>query len=122
LFVYIVPAGRNGEGEEAVGHTVLINPVIEPVGDEWAEAWEGCLSIPGLRGRVRRPARIRWSGLDGEGQAVSGEASGFRAVVMQHEYDHLEGTLYPMRMTDFSRFGFNEELARFPAPEDGVEA
>ena len=97
---------------------MLINPVIEPLGDEWAEHWEGCLSIPGLRGLVRRPARIRYRGLDADGNPVAGEASGFRAVVMQHEADHLDGTLYPMRMTDLRQWGFNEELGRFPPATD----
>ena len=125
LFVFTVPEGRrDGEDDPPVGHSVLINPVIEPVGGDEAEHWEGCLSIPGLRGLVRRPARIRYMGLDGEGNAVAGEASGFRAVVMQHEHDHLNGTLYPMRMTDLSRWGFNEELARFPpaSAESGPDA
>ncbi len=117
LFVYVVPEGRSS-GEEAVGRSALINPVIEPVGEAWAETWEGCLSIPGLRGYVRRPAHIRYAGIDAAGQEVRGEASGFRAVVMQHEYDHLNGTLYPMRMTDLGRFGFNEELARVPPESD----
>ena len=115
LFVFTVPAARSGdEAAPTLGHAVLINPVIEPVGEAWAEHWEGCLSIPGLRGLVRRPARIRYAGLDGEGNPVAGEASGFRAVVMQHEHDHLDGTLYPMRMTDLRHWGFNEELGRFP--------
>ena len=120
LFVYSVPEARSaGEADPPLGHSVLINPVIEPVGDETADYWEGCLSIPGLRGLVRRPALIRYSGRDREGNPVAGVASGFRAVVMQHENDHLDGTLYPMRMTDHSRWGFNEELGRFPpgAPE-----
>jgi peptide deformylase len=90
----------------------LINPEIEPVGEELEEGWEGCLSIPGLRGEVPRAARIRFRGLDVEGRLVEGEAAGLPARVIQHETDHLNGVLYPMRMTDLSRFGFNEELHR----------
>lgn len=90
----------------------LINPEIEPVGDAVEEGWEGCLSIPGLRGAVPRAARIRFRGLDIEGRTMEGEAAGLTARVMQHETDHLDGILYPMRMPDLSRFGFNEELHR----------
>ena len=98
---------RNGNEVAA-----LFNPLLTPLGEETATAWEGCLSIPGLRGAVLRPARIRFEGLDAEGEAVEGEADGIAARVMQHETDHLDGILYPMRMTDRSRLGFIEELAR----------
>jgi peptide deformylase len=94
----------------------LINPEIELLGPAEMRGWEGCLSIPGLRGGVDRAERVAFSGLDAHGDPVSGEAEGLLARVMQHEYDHLEGTLYPMRMTDFSLFGFNEELARAMSP------
>ncbi|MBU8539816.1 peptide deformylase [Falsiroseomonas tokyonensis] len=90
----------------------LINPEIEPVGEEMEEGWEGCLSIPGLRGAVPRAARIRFRGFDIEGRLMEGEAAGLAARVIQHETDHLDGVLYPMRMPDLSRFGFNEELHR----------
>jgi peptide deformylase len=90
----------------------LFNPEIAPLSEEREDGWEGCLSIPGLRGEVSRAARIAWRGLDAEGQAVKGEADGMAARVMQHEFDHLEGILYPMRMQDLSRLGFVEELAR----------
>ncbi|WP_424134173.1 peptide deformylase [Roseomonas chloroacetimidivorans] len=103
---------RNGQQVFA-----LFNPEIAPLSEERDAAWEGCLSIPGLRGEVSRPARIAWKGLDAEGRAVEGEADGMAARVMQHEFDHLEGILYPMRMADLSRLGFVEELARFQAPE-----
>lgn len=93
----------------------LINPEIEAVGEETEEGWEGCLSIPGLRGCVPRAARIRFRGLDIEGRPVDGEAAGLAARVIQHEADHLDGRLYPMRMTDFTRFGFTEDLARAAA-------
>jgi peptide deformylase len=90
----------------------LINPELTPIGDETEAGWEGCLSIPGLRGLVPRFRRIAWRGQDAAGAPVGGEAEGLLARVMQHEFDHLEGTLYPMRMPDLSRFGFTEELAR----------
>ena len=91
--------------------TVLVNPVVEPLGDEEANDWEGCLSIPGLRGLVPRPARIRYRGFDAHGNAVEREADGFHARVVQHELDHLNGTLYPMRMRDFAQFGFDDVLS-----------
>jgi len=91
---------------------VLMNPEITPMGDARATVWEGCLSIPGLRGEVERPARIAWRGLDQSGNLVEGEAEGLAARVLQHEYDHLEGVFYLMRMKDLSRLGFTEELAR----------
>jgi peptide deformylase len=78
--------------------------------------WEGCLSIPGLRAGVPRSPRIRYRGVDCDGAAVEREVTGFHARVVQHEYDHLDGILYPMRMRDFSLFGFNEELARAAQP------
>ncbi len=91
---------------------VLFNPAIMPLGEETEAAWEGCLSIPGLRGRVDRPARVAWSGLDENGEPVAGEAEGLSARVLQHENDHLEGVLYLSRMKDLSLLGFTEELAR----------
>jgi peptide deformylase len=107
LFIWRTAAG---------GYSALFNPDIQPLGEETEEAWEGCLSIPGLRGAVERPARIVFRGQDVAGATIAGEAAGMAARVMQHEYDHLEGILYPMRMTDLSRLGFVEELARFNAP------
>jgi peptide deformylase len=95
----------------------LINPEIEPVGAETEDGFEGCLSIPGLRGLVRRFARLRFRGLDIEGRPAEGEAAGLAARVIQHEYDHLDGILYPSRIVDFDRFGFTEELARHAPPE-----
>ena len=92
---------------------VLINPVIEPEGEEMAMDWEGCLSVPGLRGLVPRFTTIRYRGLDGEGARVERTASGFHARVVQHECDHLDGILYPMRMPDLSLLGFEEELDRY---------
>ena len=93
-----------------VPRTVLINPVITPLGDEEEEGWEGCLSVPGLRGVVPRWRRIRYQGVDGLGQPIDRVAEGFHARVVQHECDHLWGKLYPMRVRDFTRFGFTEVL------------
>ena len=90
--------------------TVLINPVITPLGPEEEEDWEGCLSVPGLRGVVPRFARIRYTGFDEKGQPIDRTVDGFHARVVQHECDHLIGKLYPMRVRDFTRFGFTEVL------------
>ena len=90
--------------------TVLVNPVIEPLGPEELEGWEGCLSVPGMRGWVPRFARIRYRGVDARGTPIDREADGFHARVVQHECDHLDGVLYPMRMADMSRFGFTDVL------------
>jgi peptide deformylase len=90
--------------------TVLINPTITPLGSEEEEDWEGCLSVPGLRGVVPRWSRIRYSGVDPYGVAIEREAEGFHARVVQHECDHLWGKLYPMRVRDFTRFGYTEVL------------
>ena len=90
--------------------TVLINPVITPLGAEEEEDWEGCLSVPGLRGVVPRWSRIRYTGFDEKGQTIDRTVDGFHARVVQHECDHLIGKLYPMRVRDFTRFGFTEVL------------
>jgi peptide deformylase len=100
-----------------VPQTVLINPVIEPLGDEQVDGWEGCLSVPGLRGVVPRFTRIRYRGFDPQGRAIEREADGFHARVVQHECDHLIGRLYPTRMTDLSRFGYTRVL--FPDLDPG---
>lgn len=96
---------------EEVPTTVLINPVISPLGSEMEEGWEGCLSVPGLRGRVPRHARVRYSGHDQYGGRIEREVSGFHARVVQHECDHLDGILYPRRIRDLRLFGFEPELA-----------
>ena len=95
---------------EAVPHTILINPQIAPLGNELEEDWEGCLSVPGMRGVVPRYARLRYRGYDQVGNAIDRSVSGFHARVVQHECDHLIGVLYPMRIRDFSRFGYTDVL------------
>ncbi|HEV7912648.1 MAG TPA: peptide deformylase, partial [Albitalea sp.] len=94
----------------AVPETVLINPQITPLTDEEEAGWEGCLSVPGLRGVVPRFARIRYTGFDAAGARIDREADGFHARVVQHECDHLIGKLYPMRVRDFTQFGFTSVL------------
>ena len=101
----------------SVPETVLINPVITPRANDEEEGWEGCLSVPGLRGVVPRFARIRYTGFDPQGRPIEREAEGFHARVVQHECDHLVGKLYPMRIRDFSRFGFTSVL--FPGLDAG---
>lgn len=95
---------------EPVPFTVLVNPEIEPLDEEQTLGWEGCLSLPGLRGEVPRYQRIRYTGRDPEGGSIDRSVSGFHARVVQHECDHLDGVLYPMRMRDLARFGFGEEI------------
>lgn len=94
----------------AVPQTILLNPKITPLGDEEEEGWEGCLSVPGLRGVVPRATRIRYEGFDLDGQPILREAEGFHARVVQHECDHLQGLLYPMRVRDFRKFGYTSVL------------
>ena len=93
-----------------VPETVLINPVLTPLSQETHEDWEGCLSVPGLRGVVPRWTQLRYEGLDQHGAPIRREVDGFHARVVQHEVDHLHGILYPMRIRDFSRFGFTEVM------------
>jgi len=95
---------------ESIPPTVLINPEIEVLSNATQSYWEGCLSIPGMRGLVERPAHILYQGFDQNGNPLEKEAIDFHAIVVQHECDHLEGFLYPMRMKDMSQFGFNQEL------------
>lgn len=95
---------------EAVPPTVLINPQLEPIDEQLEQGWEGCLSVPGMRGLVPRYRQLHYRGVGEQGERIDRRVSGFHARVVQHEVDHLDGILYPMRMTDMSRFGFNEEL------------
>ncbi|MBI3149842.1 MAG: peptide deformylase [Betaproteobacteria bacterium] len=90
--------------------TVLLNPVLTPLAEDLEEGWEGCLSVPGLRGKVPRYTRLRYTGCDPKGQPIDRVVEGFHARVVQHECDHLQGILYPMRMRDLSQFGFTEVL------------
>jgi peptide deformylase len=116
--------GAGPEDDDPGPLHILINPVIEPLTDETAFGWEGCLSVPGMRGVVPRFTRIRYSGLGLDGKPISREAAGFYARVVQHECDHLDGILYPQRMTDLRLLGFNDELDRHPielAPGDDEE-
>lgn len=99
--------------------TVLINPTITPLTDAMEEGWEGCLSVPGLRGVVPRHARIRYAGFDAAGRPIEREAEGFHARVVQHECDHLIGRLYPTRMTDLTKLGYTSVL--FPGLDDNAE-
>jgi peptide deformylase len=99
-----------------VPETVLINPVLTPLSQETAEDWEGCLSVPGLRGVVPRWTRLRYEGRDPSGAPIVREVEGFHARVVQHECDHLAGILYPMRVRDFTRFGYTDVL--FPEMDD----
>ena len=112
---------RNVRYPEAppVPMTVLINPVITPLDEAMEEGWEGCLSVPGLRGVVPRYTRIRYTGVDVHGQTIEREAEGFHARVVQHECDHLIGRLYPTRMTDLSKLGFTSVLFPDLDPQAG---
>ncbi|KDC59239.1 peptide deformylase [Bordetella bronchiseptica] len=103
----------------AVPRTILCNPVIEPLSDEMEDGWEGCLSVPGLRGLVPRYRHIRYSGYDPAGQRIEREAEGFHARVVQHECDHLIGRLYPTRIRDLTKFGYIEVL--FPEMDPNAD-
>lgn len=100
-----------------VPRTILLNPVITPLSQDMEEGWEGCLSVPGLRGVVSRYSLIRYQGVDPKGTPIDRRADGFHARVVQHECDHLIGRLYPSRISDFSRFGFTDVL--FPGQDLG---
>ena len=112
LALVIFGFGQNQRYPDAppVPETVLINPQITPLDDETEDAWEGCLSVPGLRGKVPRFTSIRYTGQDPAGRPITREAEGFHARVVQHECDHLVGMLYPMRVRDFTQFGYTSVL------------
>lgn len=110
VVIFGVGANPRYPDAEEVPYTVLINPTLEPIGAEMEEGWEGCLSVPGMRGVVPRYSQVRYRGFDQHGNAVDRMVSGFHARVVQHETDHLCGILYPMRIRDLRLFGFNEEL------------
>lgn len=110
LVIFGVDQNPRYPDAEAVPQTILINPTITALDETMEDGWEGCLSLPGLRGVVPRYQRIRYSGFDAQGNSIEVEASGFHARVVQHECDHLEGILYPQRMKDLRQFAYNEEL------------
>ncbi|HYG13913.1 MAG TPA: peptide deformylase [Methylophilaceae bacterium] len=110
VVIFGVGANPRYPDAEEVPYTVLINPELTPQDDEMEEGWEGCLSVPGMRGVVPRYTRLRYTGFDQYGNPIDRTVSGFHARVVQHECDHLDGILYPMRIRDFSRFGFTEVL------------
>ena len=117
LQVVIFGVGSNPRylDAEQVPYTVLINPTLTPVGDEIEDGWEGCLSVPGLRGVVPRYIRLHYTGFDQFGEPIDRLVSGFHARVVQHECDHLNGILYPMRITDLNKFGYTDVL--FPGQD-----
>jgi peptide deformylase len=121
LQLVIFGFGQNPRYPDApsVPETVLLNPRLTPLSDAMEEGWEGCLSVPGLRGMVPRWSRLRYEGVDQYGQPIVRDVDGFHARVVQHECDHLAGVLYPMRIKDFSRFGFVDVL--FPGLDAGAE-
>ena len=112
VVIFTVPPARStgDEFDQPIGLTAIINPVIEPLTEETELGMEGCLSVPGLRGVVPRFKKLRYTGLDPDGQVIDRVATGWHARVVQHEFDHLDGILYPQRMTDLSLLGFVEEL------------
>ena len=110
VVIFGVTANPRYPDAEPVPQTVLINPVITPLSADMDEGWEGCLSVPGLRGWVPRYRAIHYRGMDAQGRIIERRVEGFHARVVQHECDHLDGILYPMRIRDFTRFGFTEAL------------
>jgi peptide deformylase len=119
VVIFGVTANPRYPDAEEVPFTVLVNPVITFLTDETEDGWEGCLSVPGLRGVVPRRTRLRYTGFDEQGRPIDRVAAGFHARVVQHECDHLDGILYPMRMPDMSRFGFTDVL--FPDLDPGQD-
>jgi peptide deformylase len=116
LVIFGVDHNERYPDAPTVPMTVLLNPTIMPLGDEMEEGWEGCLSVPGLRGAVPRYLRIRYSGFDPDGRRIDREAEGFHARMVQHECDHLVGRLYPTRMRDLTKLGYTSVL--FPDLDD----
>lgn len=117
VVIFGVASNRRYPDAEPVPQTVLINPVLTRLDDELEEGWEGCLSVPGMRGLVPRFLRLRYRGFDASGAPIDRTVDGFHARVVQHECDHLDGILYPMRIRDMRNFGFTEEL--FPGEDLG---
>jgi peptide deformylase len=119
VVIFEVNANPRYPDAESVPQTVLINPVLTPLSEGMEEDWEGCLSVPGMRGLVPRHTKLRYEGRDEKGGLIDRTVSGFHARVVQHECDHLEGILYPMRMRDMRNFGFSDVL--FPGQNLQVE-
>ncbi len=115
VVIFGVDANPRYPEADPVPHTVLINPELEPIGEELEEGWEGCLSVPGMRGLVPRYKRLRYRGVDAYGSEIDRTVENFHARVVQHEVDHLMGILYPMRIEDMRNFGYTEEL--FPGTD-----
>ena len=115
VVIFGVHANPRYPDVEEIPDTLLINPELAPLSDEVEESWEGCLSVPGMRGWVPRWYRLKYSGYDDHGQRFERSVDGFHARVVQHECDHLDGVLYPMRIRDLAKFGFNEAL--FPGQD-----
>jgi peptide deformylase len=118
VVVFGLEQNRRYPDAEPVPYTVLVNPTLTPLGDEMEEGWEGCLSVPGMRGLVPRHSRLRYQGRDAEGRPIDRIVSGFHARVVQHECDHLLGILYPMRIRDLANFGFTDVLFPDAPPAD----
>ena len=110
VVIFEVQSNTRYPEAEAVPRTILINPVLEPIGGEMDDGWEGCLSVPGLRGLVSRYKKLRYTGFDEDGQPIDRTVSDFHARVVQHECDHLDGVLYPMRLKDIHLLGFEDAL------------
>jgi peptide deformylase len=119
VVIFGVEANPRYPDADPVPYTELVNPVLTPLGEEEEDGWEGCLSVPGLRGVVPRFTRLRYEGFDPQGKAIRREVSGFHARVVQHETDHLDGILYPQRIRDMRKFGFTQVL--FPELDDAPE-
>jgi len=119
VVIFGVDANPRYPNAEPVPHTVLINPELEPLAEEMEEGWEGCLSVPGMRGLVPRYRHLRYRGVDERGTPIDRSVTDFHARVVQHEVDHLLGILYPMRIEDMRNFGFTEEL--FPGQDIGSD-
>jgi peptide deformylase len=115
VVIFGIEANARYPDAEPVPHTVLINPVLTPIDSEFEDGWEGCLSVPGMRGLVPRYKRLRYQGFDASGNAIDRTVDDFHARVVQHECDHLDGILYPMRVEDLRNFGFTAEL--FPGED-----
>ncbi len=121
VVVFYVPGSRTDDGDDGVGLTALINPVIEPLTDQMEIGTEGCLSLPGMAGQVPRYTKIRYSAVLPNGDPFAREAEGYHARVVQHECDHLDGILYPMRMDNLDSFGYTEELQKAQQQEDSQD-